>query len=261
MSLILTQINRYGIVFAADSNITVNESETKRGKKIFELPRLKAALCLAGAHSVGNTRMDGWITHYIKNDKSKSIKEFTENLCNALEKEMTIEERASGCIMHISGFVKENNVVHPEMWGISNVNLLPNGEYTVRDKFESREDFWNRDWKKNNIKNLFASPIGYGHQYYINGFTAGRVSFNVLSKYLNDFLIQIWSRRNYKFRPPQKIEEYESLARFAMGFIALMFNLSDYSPRYIGGKILSYVIKSPDPKWFTQLSKNLNSKK
>jgi len=252
MSLILTQINKYGIIFAADSNITVDEAETKRGKKIFEIPRLKAALCLAGAYSIGNERMDRWMTFYIKKNKSNSIKEFTENLCNVLEKEITIEEKGGGCIMHISGFVKKNSIIHPEMWCISNMNLLPNGDYKVRDKFEFSEDFWSRDWKKNNIKTLFTSPTGYGYQYYINGFTAGRVSFNMLNEYLNNFLTQIWSCQNYKFRPPQNIKEYENLARFTMGFIALMFNLSDYLSKYIGGKIFSYVIKSPNPKWLTQ---------
>lgn len=253
MSLILTQINKHGIVFAADSNITVNGTRIEKGEKIFKIPHLKAALCLAGAYSVNGEDMDNWMKNYIKKDKSKSLKKFAEKLSTYLEKEMKDREKSDGCIIHISGFVKENGSEHPEMWGIGNVDLSLNGGYTPRGNgFQCREDFWNRDWETNNLRQKFITPNNFGYQYYINGFTAGRVSFNLLTLYLNNFLSSIWQNQQYKFRPPRSIKEYESLAKFTMGYIALMFTLSEYLPKYIGGKISSLIIEAEDKEWFTQ---------
>lgn len=251
MSLILTQINKCGIVFTTDSNVT-NGNSTEKGKKIFQIPHLKAALCVAGAYSVKGKALDKWMTDYIKNDKSKTLENFTKKLSGTLKYKMTPEEKNCGCIIHISGFVKIDNREHPEMWGISNVDLLANGEYSVRKKFEFSEDFWNRDWIQNNLKQQFITPGSFGYQYYINGFTAGRASFNLLTQYINNFLTNVWNSQQYKFRPPKTIKEYASLARFEMGCIALMFNLSDYSPKYIGGKIASYIIEAKDKSWFIQ---------
>ncbi len=253
MSLILTQINKFGIVFAADSNITVERDSTEKGQKIFRIPRLRAALCLAGAYSVKRRRMNKWISEYIKQDKSLSLEEFAKNLKNTLEKRMTKEEKKASCIMHISGFIEQDGKEHPEMWGIGNVDLAQDGSYSARKNgFQYREDFWSRDWLNNKLKTQFNSRSNRTYQYYINGFTPGRVGFNVLSKSLNDFLNMMWNNSGYKFRPPQDLREYESLARFTMGFIALMFNLSNYQPKYIGGKVLSLVIKPKNPSWFTQ---------
>lgn len=250
MTLILTQINKHGIIFASDSNVTVGNTHTVRGKKIFEIPKLRAALCCAGAYSVGQEMMDKWMQNYIQADKSQSLKEFTENLCSALKNKMRVDEKRAGCIIHISGFVNENGIEHPEMWGISNVeSIKSDGTYLFRDNLDFREDFWSRDWKKKETKDMFKSG---GYLYYINGFTPGRVAFNILSQRLTSFLLDIWAIKNYKFKPPKNIREHKSLVRFSMNFIALMFNLSEYRPKSIGGKIKIFSIKSRAKKWFTQ---------
>lgn len=252
MSLILTQINRYDIVFAADSNITLGNNSTEKGQKIFRIPHLGAALCLAGAYSVDERRMNKWMSEHIKHDKSSSLEEFAKNIKNTLEEKMTREEKEAGCVIHISGFIEQDGQEHPEMWGIGNVDFTTDGNYTARKEgFQYREDFWSRDWEKNKLKDQFNSQGNSIYQYYINGFTPGRVGFNILSRYLNDFLGTLWSTSTYKFRPPRNLKEYESLARFTMGFIALMFNLSDYQPKYIGGKVSSFAIMPTKPLWFT----------
>lgn len=251
MSLILTQINKFGIVFVTDSNITVGNTSTEKGDKIFRIPKLNAALCLAGTYSVNGVRMDIWMKTYIGNDKSKTIKEFTQKLSKTLESGLNQTEKESGCIMHICGFVLDKDGEHPEMWGISNVDLLADGNYSMKKGFEYGEDFWNRDWTKNNLKTQFTTPGIYGYQYYINGFTSGRISFNALTQYLNHFLVNIWNEKKYSFRPPVDIREYERLARFTMGFIALMFNLSDYQPKLIGGRISSYCIEPKNKPWIS----------
>ncbi len=257
MSLILTQINKYGIIFATDSNITINNSKTKEGKKIFKIPHLKSALCLAGSYTVGREPMNKWMPNYIKNDQSKTLEEFTKKLAKRLEQKMSKDEKKGGCIIHISGFVKENNNfhIHPEMWHISNVHLKPNGQYSSgKEKFHFSEDFWNRDFWNRDRKDskLRYSFRNYGYQYYINGFTGGRVSFNILTIYLNEFLKSLWLNRDFKFRAPMSLDEYKKLVIFSMNFISLMFNLSDYCPKYIGGKTQIHLIKAPNQTWFTQ---------
>jgi len=250
MTLILTQINKHGIVFATDSNITIGNKGTESGQKIFEIPNLKAALCIAGSYLVNKEDMSKWMSNHIKKDRSKTLKQFTENLCKTLEKEMLLNEKENGCIMHICGFVKDDSSYHPEMWHISNV-ILTDGEYK-NSEFHSSEDFWRRDWQKS--KEAIKDSKGY--QYYINGFSPGRISFNIAGQYLHEFLYQVFwnnSDKNFKeFRPPQNLDENEHLMKLFMQFIAAMFELSNYSPKLIGGKIQSYKIKSPDPLWSSQ---------
>lgn len=253
MSLILTQINKFGIVFVTDSNITVNGSSTKAGPKIFKILRLNAALCLAGAYSVTRIPIDQWMPVYIQQDKSNTLEEFARNLSARLENQMEPKEKEAGCIIHISGFIRNGSSEHPEMWGIGNVDLQSDGSYTTRrEKFIYREDFWGRDWKNNNLNSQFNNPSSYGYQYYINGFTAGRESYNILAQYLNTFLSEIWNKRSYQFRPPKNIREYKYLAQFTMDFIIMMFKISNYIPKYIGGKVSTHYILATDKLWYSR---------
>ena len=62
MSLILTHIDRCGIVHAADSNLTSSSGGAAgTGMKVFNLPYLHAGLSLAGSYSVDGVAMDKWM--------------------------------------------------------------------------------------------------------------------------------------------------------------------------------------------------------
>ena len=77
MTLILTQISKFGIIHASDTNVTFSnfDPKTKTYKfakveelqKLFQIPYLNAALTVAGSYSVGNNRMQEWMNAFIQN--------------------------------------------------------------------------------------------------------------------------------------------------------------------------------------------------
>jgi len=51
MTLILTQLSKYGIIHASDSNISNERGELLgEGRKVFEIPHLNAGLSVAGSY-------------------------------------------------------------------------------------------------------------------------------------------------------------------------------------------------------------------
>ena len=65
MTLILTIINKYGILHASDSALTSNHAAAGEGKKTFSINFLNAGLTVAGAYSVGGVNMNQWMTDFI----------------------------------------------------------------------------------------------------------------------------------------------------------------------------------------------------
>jgi hypothetical protein len=252
MTLIITNISRYGIVHASDSNLTGgNEKNAGTGQKTFPIEYLSAGLTLAGSYSVGGTRMDKWMNEYISRQKAhgdKSLKNFCLTLKDALQKEMTKAEKDGGSLIHIAGYVEEDKMTHPEFWFIRNVHGMDSktGEYKdIDDAFEISEDFWARDCPKRNLMRAFQDDSVYARQIYVNGFTAGRVGFNAVSHKLDEFFLGVWSNRNWKFRHPKSLEDTERLVKLYMQSITDLFILSDYNAQYIGGGVQTHLIKQP----------------
>jgi len=239
MSIIVTQINKFGIVFGSDSNITSDEKVEFSGKKIFEIPSLKSAMCIAGTYEVGNKRLDSWLPEFIDNEKSNysSLKEFVELLSKSFENNMTQEEKNELSICHIAGYVDG----HPEMWCLSNTNLSDDGEYDSGcNTFHYSEDFWNRDWGNNNLKELFESN-GLNYQIYVNSSTQGRVAFNMVRSYLDVYFSAMFLSR-FKFRYPKNLKEHSFLVKIYIDVIDTMYKLSDYEPKEIGGETQLFII-------------------
>jgi len=242
MSIIVTQISKYGIVFGADSNITNDTEVVKEDIKIFEIPKLKSAMCTAGAYSVNGEILSKWLLKFIeeRSNEYTNLKEFTELLKNEVGEKMSTDEKKNLFITHIAGY--ENG--HPEMWHISNTKL-ENGEYTEgQEKFHLSEDLWNRDWKKNNLENIFESD-GLNYQLYVNGYTPGRIAFNVVRTYIDTFFMSMWQQQNYKFRPPRNIKEQEEFVKIYIQIINSLFEISDYEPKIIGGNVKTFSISKP----------------
>ncbi len=249
MTLILTQINKFGIIHASDSNLTTNGgSQAGQAQKTFPIGFLKSALTLAGCYSVGGINMDKWMTAFIQDQERKqvaSLMDFAYALKQQIEKEMLPEEKAIGSMLHMSGYVEKNGEFHPEFWFLRNIHAIDDttGEYNdIDDRFELTEDFWSRDCPKTNMMVTFENG---GYQFYINGFTSGRIGFVVLQPIMNDFFNSVWSHPSWQFRPPKSIEETEALIKIYMEIINTLFLLSDYSAPLIGGAIQTHVICRP----------------
>ena len=157
------------------------------------------------------------------------------------------DQKESGSLIHIAGYAVKNEKYHPEFWFVRNVfNLdLTTGEYSdFRKEFIKSEDFWTRD---NLTDDLFKKCQSNDSMYqlYINGFSAGRIGYNILQSQLNKFLSGIWSNPTWKFRPPKSIDEAAELIVDYMRIINTIFKLSDYSGQVVGGKIRYYKIPQP----------------
>lgn len=246
MSIIVTQVNKFGIIFGSDSNITNAETgEVDRaGKKIFEIPKLNAAMCIAGTYTVGGEMLDIWLPKFIieNQDNYGSLEDFTAILSKAFESQMLPKEKSNLSISHIAGYVNG----HPEMWCLSNTQLQDNGHYLQgSDKFHYSEDFWNRDWKNNNLEKLFESD-GLNYQMYVNSTIEGRVAFNVARSYLDQYFVSMFRSEEFKFRYPKNLDEHKLMVKMYIDMIDAVYQLSDYSPKMIGGETKLFVISKPN---------------
>jgi len=249
VTLILTQISKYGIVHASDSNLTVGNSiSAGESQKTFVIAHLNAGLTVAGSYTVGGVRMNHWMDNFVLEQAGggiSSLSDFAHNLGNELEARMSPEEKANGSMVHIAGYVGQEGGSHPEFWFVRNVTGIDpyTGEYTgTSPNFQVTEDFWTRDCPKNKLMEAFQTE---GHQIYINGFASGRIGFVVLQRMMNHFFYGIWNNPTWAFRPPRSIEETQELVKLNVQIIGTLFKLSDYPAPFIGGDIQTYAIPQP----------------
>jgi hypothetical protein len=251
MSLILTHLNRFGIIHASDSNLTSGgTAPAGQAKKTFPVTYLNAGLTVAGAYTVGEKKMDEWMQDFIATQRVsgiKSLKVFASLLGAALEDEMHPDEKKCGSMVHIAGYVKESGRVHPEFYFVRNIHQMDpitGGYLDCRDQFLVSEDFWTRDCPKGNLISAFHSS-GVA-QIYINGYPPGRVAYLGVMQQLTIVFSQIWSKPEWQFRPPRSLAEMASFVRIYMSTIGTLFEVSDYPAPYIGGKI--QICKIPCPR-------------
>jgi hypothetical protein len=249
MTLILTQISKYGIVHASDSNLTAGGgTPAGESQKTFGVKYLDAGLTVAGSYSVGGVRMNHWMNDFIQEQANagiSSLSDFSHNLGSALEAQMSRDEKSSGSMVHIAGYVPGESQLHPEFWFVRNVTGIDphTGEYTgTSPSFQITEDFWTRDCPKQKLMEAFQTG---SYQIYVNGFASGRIGFVFLQRVMNHFFYGVWNNPNWAFRPPCSIEENELLVELNVQIIGTLFQLSEYPAPFIGGDIQTYAIRQP----------------
>ena len=249
MTLILTHLSQYGIIHASDSNLTADNMNADIGDKTFAVPFLKAGLTVAGQFSVSGQRMDVWMRSFIQTQSREAdltLSGFAHNLADALRAQMSPKERTHGTLMHIAGYVQDGAAYHPEFWYVRNVELDPQtGGYCEIPDFRVSEDFWTRDCPDGNLMEEFQKDTK-AYIIYINGFSAGRISYLFLQPVMRRFLESIWNNPAWKFRPPKSLEESKILVELYMQVITSLFLLSDYPAQYIGGGTQTCLIPQPE---------------
>jgi hypothetical protein len=248
MSLILTHIDRRGIVHAADSNLTTGSGGAAgTGTKVFDLPYLRAGLSLAGSYSVNGVAMDKWMPLVIADyghNASPRLPEFSDWLRDRLEREMTPTEKDGGCLIHVAGFIRDSAGEHPEFYFIRNITGIDpkTGSYLgMGPTFAATEDFWTRDFSAASARAALAA--GTGSMLYINGFPSGRSAYLGLMPHLRKFLEEIWGTAAWRFRPPKTLGEVAILVELHFSVIGAMFIMSDYSAPFIGGPVQTLLIR------------------
>lgn len=254
MTLIITHIDKFGIIHASDSNLTgANDTSAGEGKKVFSIPKLNAGLALAGSYGVGNESMSSWMPKFIEEQckiPDITLSVFSSNLKNTLQTSMTSAQKKGGSIIHIAGYVEDNGFMHPEFWFVRNVHGIDQttgGYKDVDENFEITEDFWTRDLLEEDFKNAWANPTVNAIRTYFNGFSPGRIGYSAVSSELGKFFKHMWSNKSWKFRPPQTIEENELLIKNYMQIIDTLFLLSEYKAKYIGGSTQTLILKPTKP--------------
>jgi hypothetical protein len=230
MTIIITQINKYGMVFGADSNITNDKDEIKpeKSKKVFEIKKLNSAMAVAGTYTVDGIYMDEFLEEFIVGNNFESLDDFVDILKYNLDDKMTYEEKAEKCIMHIGGYDKG----YPRFFHISNVDVLDSGKYNVRD-FTSDMDFNENYIKNKGFKEKFEKDQFY-YQLYTNGFLGARVVSNYFVRGLTNF-IHLISEKDPSFRLPNSLPDYKVICEVGLNIVCEMMKLSNHG-NIVGGE-------------------------
>jgi hypothetical protein len=244
MSIIVTHISQFGIVHAADSNLTFRSGKPAgTARKLFPVPSLKAAVTVAGNFSVGGKRMDCWMKRYIRKDRSTQLRDFVQDLTNAINQRATAEEKQEGYFLHVAGYVAMGATPHPEFYHITNYTIdKTTGGYSVLNaNLTFSEDFWSQN------SSIPASQLFLNHRgfIYCNGFPSGRIAYFQLLNNMASFKSQVWLNKSWQFRPPDNLVEEAEYLKHDMELIGLFFQYSNYSAPLIGGPIVYHTIASP----------------
>jgi hypothetical protein len=249
MTLIATHISKYGIVQASDSNLTAGVRLTGPGKKVFDLSFGHGALAVAGSYSVNGREMDAWMAdciHDYGRGLNPTLPGFAEHLRARLSSELTDDERRALTLIHIGGYVDEPTGAHPVLLFVRNVRgINPDGSYIGpgAQECEVSEDFWARDYRVNDSTKLALASGGW--QSYFNGFPEGRMAYLGLTRSFNTFFRQVWSMKDWKFRPPASLQEIGAFVELELRAMDAMFRSSDYPAPYIGGEPQVRLIPAP----------------
>ncbi len=249
MSLIISYINKFGIIIASDSNLTDDNGNTGFGQKVFPIPHLNAGLAHSGCYRINGQRIDDWMNEFINGSAfvTNTLQEFTHQLCETLNKVMRDDEISVISIIHICGYPTTDYQSDLEHWHISNCTLDPkNGNYLgPNPEFHFECDFNSRDNKdhRNDLINLDNDSLG--NIYYINGFPPGRISANFLRMEVEKALAAIWRQPDWGFRKPQNLFETSQVLELNFHIISELFKMSSYKALYIGGKTQTHLIPVP----------------
>lgn len=249
MTLIASYITKFGIIQASDSNLTNDKGNAGFGQKVFPIPYLNASLAYSGVYTIDRINIDTWMNDFIARASfhTKTIEQFTSDLSESMTKEMRKLEHSEITIIHIAGYQKVDYKSYAEHWHIANTTLKDDGSYLIptNGQFHFCNDFNSRTniEQHNFIKHM--EEKSQSHQYYINGFPAGRMSAQIIKQSIDEALKYIWERADWNFRKPNNIFEFSNLVKLYFDFVTRLFPMSDYNAMYIGGEIQTHLIPAP----------------
>lgn len=243
LTVIVTHISELGIVHGADSNISDGHGKlVGHSEKIFPVPRLKAAVSVAGCYSVSGRPMSEWLKRKISADRSATLLALARVLTDALNSEASADERTIGYFLHLAGYASAEGHFHPEFYKIANLEIdAQTGEYhLLSHSLTFSEEFWSAHGHFA-PSDLFAGGKGY---IYCNGFPSGRTAYFALLRLMAQYRSTVWGNPNWSFRPPQNVQEEAAYLKLDMEQIGTLFRASDYPP-VVGGPIETYAIPCP----------------
>jgi len=248
MTLIATYINKYGITFLSDSNLSTNKGNAGFGQKIFPISHLNAAVAYSGSYSVNSSPIDIWINNYITGSfhTTKTIEEFVKELTQRLNSEMKSFELEHVTIIHIAGYHREDSQSYIQHFHISNTGLNHDGSYSKpTSTFKFSLDFDSMSNKEHRTQLISYDFDSSFHTWFINGLTEARICANYIRTVLDDALKNIWANPQTKFRKPKNIFESATIWKINMEIVCKLFKLSDHEALFVGGEIQTHLIPEP----------------
>ena len=259
MSILLSAYFPEGIVFAADSTVTVEyvEGEPKidrnAASKVIHLAPHGAMVGFCGdLGRLDDCRMDEWMVKFSKDTLDCPDLETLARLMRMRIQEAFDRGHPEGedvsrsrLIVHLGGFMYEDGIAVPAMYYISNVPGFDPGSgkyYKAKREFSQPEDHIRRDAGRSGVRNaleyrkwLKSLECRGGWMWYNNGFYF-RV-FNVLKEYL----WQAWAviRNTQEVPPLREISPLDERIAFCQTAIDLFSSFVQHcfppELRHVGG--------------------------
>src|SRR5258706_2019567 len=134
MTLIITELSKFGIVMVADSAVTFTEilpdgsqfhHVLNGAQKLQAIPYLKAGISVWGLGSIptqnGNLSTDVWINDFIsRHSQVSALSDFADRLAQELQESLGEEQVSVG--FHLAGFVEVENQNLPTFYHVRNVD-------------------------------------------------------------------------------------------------------------------------------------------
>jgi len=122
MTLVLTELSKFGVAMAADSAVTFPGGRVYIGaQKLLPVYKLNAGIAVWGQGEIGNEDADIWLQKFIDNktENNMSLWNFAELLADGLNKAFSgvIKERMG---VHVAGFDKKQGIFGPVFYHIHN---------------------------------------------------------------------------------------------------------------------------------------------
>jgi hypothetical protein len=142
MTLVVSELNEYGIVMVADSAVT--RRPAGGGPAIVEntytklqgIPQAHAAISMWGNGRVGSQRTDEWIADFITRHSSiTSITLLAKQLVDDLKNESIPAELG----FHVAGYEMSGGVAQPMLFHVRNTDIEADGTYTLKEWTEGQE--------------------------------------------------------------------------------------------------------------------------
>jgi len=233
MTLLLTEISMFGIVFTADSRICIRKGNQfirdRDATKIFPIHYLNAGIGYFGCAYVGNEKMEDWLRKFInKNSSLRNLRDFSLILRDTINKSLKGKQRNEPLGFHISGYVLKNEKKIPSFFFVWNFDLRENliilPEFRAEDHFLDRDV---RDLSINQIDQLLRERIFVYRNGWLNPYTE-------LASHLYDFFDK--ASKVSGFKPMKSINEFAKYSEFHLETIKLIFK-NFFHRQVIGGKI------------------------
>jgi len=220
MTLLITDIGSSGIVFAADSAITLPDHKQLSQPKIVKLERLNAAIGYYGVAAVNGGPMYDWLESLSRHTSAGDLEAVAHELVDKLKPWPSLDSTGCGTGFHLAGYIEVEERMLPTFWHIWNHGGVDVGYRTTGLGFRATEDFLSRvpsEYIPNDLDAFFAQT---GNRVYRNGTLKPYVS---LANCLYPFFKELWQTPG--FPAPRSLPDWAWHYRFQVDEIKRVYQI------------------------------------